>query len=258
MAGSSPVRLPAEQPAQPSRRRRADSEPRCRLLGRAARREPRTSSTVQNRSLMNADNPRPVAKKANRQLSCRASPGSPMPRATKTGPDRIRQQQPRQMQMTPAATPTRRAVPVAADVRSAPATTRVAAVPDEERIGRQAACGVDDERVGDVGERERSEVAGTEGARHEQSQGEVAEARDALVHHTPAEASHGLDQPMLTGCGPGLSLLSRRGSWRHVGTPEGRATGPRGAVLAIGQSARVDAPPRSGRSRAAGRYPRPG
>ena len=70
--------------------------------------------------------------------------------------------------------------------RPAPATTRVAAVPDEKRIRRQAPCGIDDHRVGDEGERERPEIAGTEGARDEQSEREVAEARDALVGTHPS------------------------------------------------------------------------
>ena len=80
------------------------------------------------------------------------------------------------MHRTPAATPTARAVPRSGRRRTAPATNQIAAEPDKEWICRQAACGVDDHRVGDEGEREGSEAAGTEGARHEQSEREVAQA----------------------------------------------------------------------------------
>ncbi len=126
------------------------------------------------------------------------------------------------MHRTPAATPTARAVPVAADVALRQRRPDPAAVPDEERIRRQAARGVDDHRVGDEGERERAEVAGTEGARHEQSKREVAEARDALVGHTPAEASHGLDHAMLTRFRSDALLIPWRS--RSCLHSEGRAT----------------------------------
>ena len=65
---------------------------------------------------MNADEPRPQAKKANRQLSCKARPGSPTPSATNTGPSGSGSSSPATTQRTPAPTPTTSAVPVAADV----------------------------------------------------------------------------------------------------------------------------------------------
>ena len=71
---------------------------------------------VQNKSLRNADDPRPRAKKANRQLSCRASPGNPMPSATNAGPTGSGSSSPATTHKAPMATPTTRAVPVAADV----------------------------------------------------------------------------------------------------------------------------------------------
>ncbi len=53
------------------------------------------SRIVQIRSLTKAREPRPHAKKANRQLSCSVSPGRPTPSATKTGPTGRRDQQAR-------------------------------------------------------------------------------------------------------------------------------------------------------------------
>jgi hypothetical protein len=70
---------------------------------------------------------------------------------------------------------------------------QIAAEPDEERIRRQAACGVDHHRLGDEGQSERSEAAGRSSAQR-RVQREIAHAPHALVSDTPANASHSLNQ----------------------------------------------------------------
>ena len=106
---------------------------------------------------------------------------------------------------------------MAARRRATPATMYVAAEADEKRICRQAARGVDDHGVRDEGERECPEAAGPEGARDEQSQRKVAEARDALVGHTPAKASHYLVRPAPSWSG--RRCLSGASAPSHVNTP---------------------------------------
>src|SRR4029079_620362 len=109
--------------------------------------------------------------------------------------------------------------------RTTPATADPAAVPDQERIGRQAPCSVDDHCVGSEGEGEVTEAACTEGARHEQSDGEVAEAGDALIRHAPTKAAYGRYEPVRTGfCRSSWCIC---GKSTHVDTPkEERPYGP--------------------------------
>ena len=171
-------------PPKASRQRAALPSPGCCSTKRT-----NTSSTVQNRSLMNADNPRPHREEGETTavLQVRAQVTRLRARRTLAPPDpaaavpatSTRHQQPRR----------RRARSRGPRRCAAPATTHVAAVADEQRIRRQAARRVDDDGVGDEGEGERPEAAGAEGTRDEQSQREVAEARDALVGHSPAQAS---------------------------------------------------------------------
>ena len=133
------------------------------------------------------------------------------------------------MQMRPATTPTTKAVPVAADVPRRQRRSRVSAVPDKERIGRQAACSVDDKCVCDERECEGAEVGRTVGVSDKEAQREVAEARYALVRHTPAEASDRPYQSAPAGmCCIGWCVSGDRG---HPGTPNGERPDRRALCL---------------------------